>query len=109
MGMGTLIWVLLIGGVIFMMMKKGGGGCCGGHDHGGHDHGGHDHNATPDHSNCEMDHKGHQEQVTELKDPVCGMDVKDDSITSEYEGKTYTFCSESCQGKFKANPADFVK
>ncbi len=47
--------------------------------------------------------------VTKTKDPVCGMDVDSDSaISAAHEGKTYSFCSESCRSKFRANPTDFV-
>lgn len=44
-----------------------------------------------------------------VTDPVCGMDV-DPSRTNfktEYEGKTYYFCSESCQSAFNKNPTRF--
>ncbi|NOX25584.1 MAG: YHS domain-containing protein [Deltaproteobacteria bacterium] len=109
MTMGTLIWIVLIGGAIFMMMRKGGGGCCGG----GHDHGGHDHSGggqTSEHDGGGMDHhEGHKEQIVELKDPVCGMTVKDSSIAHEHEGTSYSFCSEHCREKFVANPAEFIK
>lgn len=105
MTMGTIIWIVFIGGVFFMMMRKC-GGCCGGHggrNHGGGGEAGHD-------SCCGMEHHGgHKEEVAGLKDPVCGMTVKDDSITHEYGDKSYSFCSESCKEKFVANPADFVR
>ncbi len=104
MGFGSLIWIVIIGGVIFLMMR-GGGGCCGGHDHGGHDQ-----NAPTGHNNGGMNHSmGHHEQVTEGRDPVCGMSVKDNSITSAYQGHSYSFCSDHCREKFDANPADFIK
>ena len=40
------------------------------------------------------------------KDPVCGMTVgvKPDGRHAEFEGKTFHFCSEKCQSKFKADP-----
>jgi len=100
MTIGTVILILLIGGVLFMIMRKGGGCCGGGHDHSGHEHGG----------GCDMKHHGeHKEQVAEQKDPVCGMDVKGNSISHVHEGKTYSFCSEHCKEKFISNPADFIK
>ncbi len=112
MGFGSLIWIVIIGGVIYLVMRGGGGGCCGGHDHGGHDHGGnggHDQNAPMGH-NSGMDHQaGHHGQIADGKDPVCGMSVKDNSITSEYQGHSYSFCSDHCREKFDANPADFIK
>ncbi len=117
MGFGILVWIVIIGGVIFLMMKRGGGvgggGCCGGHNHSGHDHGnngGHDQNVPMGHAHGGMDHHtGHREQVTDVKDPVCGMSVKDNSISSAYEGQSYSFCSEHCREKFGVNPADFIK
>ncbi len=100
MGFGSLIWIVIIGGVIFLVMRGGGGGCCGGHDHKepmGHNNGGMDH------------HTGHHEQATDGKDPVCGMSVKDNSITSAYQGQNYSFCSDHCREKFDENPTEFIK
>ena len=44
------------------------------------------------------------------KDPVCEMDVDPDSAAgkSEYEGKTYYFCSPGCKKQFDDNPEKFV-
>lgn len=44
------------------------------------------------------------------KDPVCGMavDAKSAAGRLEHEGKTYFFCSASCQQKFKANPGTYA-
>ena len=45
------------------------------------------------------------------KDVVCGMQVDPAkaAATSEYNGKTYYFCSKACKVKFDANPAQYVK
>lgn len=45
------------------------------------------------------------------KDLVCGMQVdpKKAAGTSEYQGKTYYFCSAGCKKKFDANPVQYVK
>jgi YHS domain-containing protein len=45
------------------------------------------------------------------KDPVCGMDIdeKKAAARTEYEGKTYYFCSPSCSKSFQANPRAYVK
>lgn len=45
------------------------------------------------------------------KDPVCGMEVdeRDASGTSEYEGKTYYFCSTACKEKFDENPDEYTE
>lgn len=70
------------------------------HAHGhGHHHGHHSHD----------EHESHSEKNT-VKDPVCGMDVDpDDSAGStEFEGKTYHFCSTHCLSKFKKNPKSFL-
>ncbi len=44
------------------------------------------------------------------RDPVCGMAVDENAAkaakrSSEYQGKTYYFCSEGCKKKFDADPA----
>lgn len=45
-----------------------------------------------------------------VKDPVCGMDVKENSeFKSEYNGITYYFCSESCKKQFDSNPRKYIK
>jgi Cu+-exporting ATPase len=45
------------------------------------------------------------------KDAVCGMQVDPAKAagTSQYNGKTYYFCSKGCKAKFDANPAQFTK
>jgi len=45
------------------------------------------------------------------RDVVCGMQVDPAKAawTSEYQGKTYYFCSTSCKAKFDANPSQYVK
>lgn len=44
------------------------------------------------------------------KDPVCGMDVDPKTSTekSEYQGKTYYFCSGGCKKTFDKEPQKFV-
>lgn len=43
-------------------------------------------------------------------DPVCGMSVDPASAAgkSEYQGKTYYFCSQGCKQEFDQNPDQFV-
>ncbi|HEX9859637.1 MAG TPA: YHS domain-containing protein [Nitrospirota bacterium] len=43
-------------------------------------------------------------------DPVCGMDVPtaDAKYTSEFDGKTYNFCTESCMERFKKDPSKYI-
>jgi len=48
--------------------------------------------------------------MTINKDPVCGMNVADDSPHHlEYAGRHYHFCSQHCREKFQANPADYIE
>ena len=44
------------------------------------------------------------------KDPVCGMDVKEEeaAATHEYKGKTYYFCAVGCKEKFAQDPERFL-
>jgi YHS domain-containing protein len=45
------------------------------------------------------------------KDVVCGMQVDPAkaAASSQYQGKTYYFCTKDCKNKFDANPARYVK
>jgi Cu+-exporting ATPase len=53
---------------------------------------------------------GEKETIME-KDVVCGMQVDPARAagTSEYNGRTYYFCSKACKAKFDANPGQYVK
>jgi len=44
------------------------------------------------------------------KDPVCGMmvDEKKARFKSEYMGRTYYFCNQSCKTTFDKNPTKYV-
>jgi YHS domain-containing protein len=44
------------------------------------------------------------------KDPICGMNVdeKTAKLKTEYMGKTYYFCNQSCKTTFDKNPAKYV-
>ena len=66
-----------------------------------------------------MDMKTHQYQGSHspatqsssmvLKDPVCGMTVTEQSPhTLTHEGRPYYFCSAKCQGKFAADPLQYL-
>ena len=52
-----------------------------------------------------------QGDATMEKDVVCGMQVDPAKAagSSQYAGKTYYFCSNSCKTKFDANPGQYVK
>lgn len=44
------------------------------------------------------------------KDLVCGMEVDEkNAAKKEYKGKTYYFCSPTCQWAFQENPEQFIK
>lgn len=42
-------------------------------------------------------------------DSVCGMQIDESEAAgqSEYQGRTYYFCSTSCREKFDENPEDY--
>ena len=44
------------------------------------------------------------------KDPVCGMEVDEQQAKgkSEYQGKTYYFCSTGCKQRFDQNPQQYA-
>jgi len=43
-------------------------------------------------------------------DPVCGMEVDEQSAggRSEYDGETYYFCSPGCKTTFDENPEQYA-
>ena len=45
------------------------------------------------------------------KDVVCGMQVDPTKAAgkSDYNGKTYYFCSPACKKKFDANPSQYTR
>ena len=49
-------------------------------------------------------------QEQDVRDPVCGMQVNPATarVSQEHAGRTYYFCCEGCQTKFKADPAQYV-
>lgn len=54
---------------------------------------------------------GKEEKGEVYKDPVCGMEVSEDSAAckSEYKGKIYYFCAFSCKEKFEREPEKYLK
>jgi Cu+-exporting ATPase len=45
-----------------------------------------------------------------VTDPVCGMDVKEDSpFVTTYDGNTYYLCSEGCKSSFEKSPQKYLK
>ncbi|KPK12412.1 MAG: hypothetical protein AMJ62_15830 [Myxococcales bacterium SG8_38] len=58
----------------------------------------------------QTDEKG-METMALAKDPVCGMTVDPDLVhtqKSEYESKTYYFCSPGCKEAFDKEPDKYV-
>jgi Cu+-exporting ATPase len=45
------------------------------------------------------------------KDPVCGMNIDPGKAagTSNYQGRTFYFCSPGCKAKFDATPEAYAK
>jgi len=43
-------------------------------------------------------------------DPVCKMDVDEDTakFKTEHKGETYYFCAPGCKKAFEENPAEYV-
>lgn len=44
------------------------------------------------------------------KDPVCGMDVNEQTAaaTAGWQGKTYYFCAAACKAAFQKDPAKYT-
>lgn len=49
--------------------------------------------------------------MAKVTDPVCGMQVDPETAaaSSEYEGRTYYFCSQGCKQKFDQNPQEYTR
>jgi YHS domain-containing protein len=43
-------------------------------------------------------------------DPVCGMEVDENTVSwqSEYKGTTYYFCAPGCKASFDKNPGKYL-
>jgi Cu(I)/Ag(I) efflux system membrane fusion protein len=50
------------------------------------------------------------ESAGAVRDPVCGMTLKpaDIAFQENYQGKAFSFCSDSCRKKFLADPGKYV-
>lgn len=60
-----------------------------------------------------MGHKEHNHQNSQqgekLQDPVCGMQVEQDSqYQFDYKGESYRFCSDHCLQKFSRSPEQYL-
>jgi len=57
----------------------------------------------------EHEHPAPVASTADLKDPVCGMTVTEQSPHhAEHEGRAYYFCSAKCLAKFAAEPGGYV-
>jgi YHS domain-containing protein len=52
-----------------------------------------------------------EEVFSMAKDPVCGMEVKENQAkaTSEYKGQKYHFCAVACKQRFDKEPEKYLK
>ena len=46
----------------------------------------------------------------QMRDPICNMEVDEQNAAgqSQYQGKTYYFCSEGCKEEFDQNPQQYA-
>jgi len=105
--LGSIFWILAIGGLFYYMMRHG-GGCCGGHEHGGHGQHGEEagHGMHGSHDQTSM----LESETANPKDPVCGMEVdaEETTLVSTHLGRTFRFCSERCRKLFNLNPNKYT-
>ena len=113
MTFGSFLWIAALGALFYYMMSKG-GGCCGGGGHGHGDNSG-DKHKEHDTNNKHTAHHGqvedkHTPEFIELRDPVCGMEVRKSStsLMSNHLGSTFHFCSKQCKKLFNINPNKYV-
>ena len=69
------------------------------------------HPAHPGKAAYEEEQQEQQPVAEEAIDPVCGMTVTigSTSLSAEYQGKLYYFCSPGCQRKFTSQPEKYVQ
>lgn len=60
---------------------------------------------------CGGNYTENAESKANIKDPVCGMPINENtaSYKSKFGGKTYYFCSLSCEYAFKQNPEKYIE
>jgi YHS domain-containing protein len=56
-------------------------------------------------------HSRKKEVINMAIDPICKMEVDEETAQykSEYKGKTYYFCAPGCKKKFDENPDQYAK
>ena len=58
---------------------------------------------------CTLLSKTNDKGCTMPIDPVCGMDVEQDTKErATYQGETYFFCSHECKEEFQKSPQDYA-
>jgi YHS domain-containing protein len=57
------------------------------------------------------ENKGAEREMAKQTDPVCGMQVDEQTAAgkSEHEEQTYYFCSAGCKTRFDQNPEQYTK
>lgn len=95
--MEQILYFLFWATLFYFMMRMG--GCCG----------------PTGHKHEQGEHEGHEHAKPAVKtglgpfDPVCGMDVSDRTpLTTQFEGKTYYFCSTVCKNVFEKEPHKYM-
>jgi YHS domain-containing protein len=108
---GGFLWIAALGVLFYYMMSKG-AGCCGGPKHNDQNRDNHkEHENSSEHvTHIELLEDDQASGVTELRDPVCGMELKKNStpLISDHFGRTFHFCSEQCRKLFDINPNKYV-
>lgn len=61
--------------------------------------------------NAIMTHNHQNTSDSTVQDPVCGMEVDPTTAkhTSDYQGRTYSFCSLMCRKAFEDEPERYLK
>jgi YHS domain-containing protein len=61
------------------------------------------------HDNTDQ-HRADKRRKKMAIDPICKMNVDEDTAQykSEYKGKTYYFCAPGCKKKFDENPGQYA-
>ncbi|MFO8234664.1 MAG: FAD-dependent oxidoreductase [Bacteroidales bacterium] len=79
-------------------------------EHENHDHGNSQNDNNEKHGVKNYNSKKHQKGETIIGNencPVCNMNVENTKFYSEYNGKTFFFCSDGCLQKFINKPGNF--
>jgi Cu+-exporting ATPase len=66
---------------------------------------------SPDNSFTAIDIVNRRKEEAMVHDPVCQMEVNEQSAEaqSKFQGQTYYFCSQECKDKFDKNPGEYAR